>query len=78
MAFIARLIARRNDVFAPLFQKSFNSALLTLHILNRYNDPRLFTPGAEQVDFAKVPAMVELQQKMTESEQALLVKKPGF
>jgi len=68
--FIVSLLRRHNDAFILLFQKSFNAAFLTLYILNRFNDARFFTPGANQIDFTKVPAFFEINQKISSSQQS--------
>lgn len=71
LPFIAYLLKRHDRAFVILFQKSFNAALLTLNVLNRFGDPRLYTPGADQIDFSKVSAFSEIEEKINTSEGRL-------
>jgi hypothetical protein len=68
MEFIAGLVSRHDAVFAPLFQKSFNAALIALRILNRFDDKRLHTPGVENVDFSKVPVFSDIEKAIKQSK----------
>jgi hypothetical protein len=72
MRFIASLLKRHDGSFVILFQKSFNAALLTLFVLNQFDDKRFYTPGAADVSFKKVPAFSEIEQKIRDSHSGLL------
>lgn len=72
MRFIASLLQRHDASFVILFQKSFNAALLTLFVLNQFDDERFYTPGAAAVSFKNVPAFSEIQQKIRDSHSGLL------
>jgi hypothetical protein len=66
--FINKLLERHDGSFGPLFQKTFFAALTTLYVLNRYEDPRVFTPGADQVDLSRVAGFREAQERMANSK----------
>jgi hypothetical protein len=71
MEFIVGLLKRHDAVFVPLFQKSFNAALLSLFLLNQFSDSRIFTPSMKNVDLSRVPAFAEIQTKMKASQSKL-------
>lgn len=61
---IKDLLKRHDRAFVNVFQMSFNAALLSLHMLNRFEDRRFYTPGVAQVDLSGVPAFRELEDAM--------------
>lgn len=70
MPFILEIISRYDDTFGALFQKTFNSAFLTLHVLNRFDDDRIKTRGVDGIDFSKVPSFFEVKKKMIASQSS--------
>jgi hypothetical protein len=61
---IRDLLERHDRAFVNVFQMSFNAALLSLHMLNRFKDKRFHTPGMAEVDLSSVPAFHELEEAM--------------
>lgn len=64
---IVSLFTRHDPVWPSVFQKSFNSALLTLWVVNRFEDKRVFTPGVDELDFSALPWFPRLRDRICAS-----------
>lgn len=51
---IKELINKHSRAFSVIFEMSFNSALLTLRVLNMFNDKRIYTKGVDDINFENV------------------------
>ncbi|HEY5792499.1 MAG TPA: hypothetical protein VIS74_04325 [Chthoniobacterales bacterium] len=67
MAFIVGLLQRHDAVFVPL-SEIFQRGAPEPFVIKRFDDSRIFTPGAEKIDFSRVPAFAEIQEKMAASK----------
>ena len=61
---IAGTLRRHEAAFTNIFQISFNSALITLYALNRFDDARIRTEGVEHLDLTYIPAFREYEEGM--------------
>lgn len=61
---VADLCARHDRAFSNVFEMSLNAALITLYVLNRFEDPRLFTRGIEDINLSKIDAFREVLETL--------------
>ncbi len=67
MDLIADLCTRHDAAFTNVFEMSLNGALITLYVLNRFGDPRLFTRGMEDLSLIKIDAFKEVLETLSKA-----------
>lgn len=64
MELVVELCTRHDAAFTNVFQMPLNLALITLYVLNRFEDERLFTHGVEDIDLSKIEAFKEVLETL--------------